>query len=72
MAVRPLTLAELSAAIGSSNESSVFHVSREEIIREQVSSCGYFLSINTDKVGLIHQSAKDYLLRPIDVLEPFA
>ncbi|KAF4627871.1 hypothetical protein G7Y89_g10282 [Cudoniella acicularis] len=35
----------------------------DEVIRDQVSYCGYFLMIKEDEVRLIHQSAKDYLLR---------
>ena len=62
MAVRPLTLSELSAAIGPSIRPSV-GLSGDEAIRDQVAFCGYFLTIKEDKVGLIHQSAKDYLLR---------
>ena len=62
MAARPLTLSELSVAIETTVHRSV-PFSRDEIIRDQVSYCGYFLTIEGDKVGLIHQSAKDYLLR---------
>jgi ankyrin repeat protein len=61
-AVRPLTLAELSAAIETPFRSSV-GLNCDEVIRDQVAFCGYFLTIKKDKVGLIHQSAKDYLLR---------
>ena len=62
MAVRPLTLSELSTAIESTVRPSAI-LSRDEVVRDQVLNCGYFLTI--DKVGLIHQSAKDYLLREI-------
>lgn len=58
--IRPLTLTELSAAIDIKASPSF---SRDEVIRDQVSHCGYFLVIKEDKVSLIHQSAKDYLLR---------
>jgi ankyrin repeat protein len=40
--------------------------SLDEVMADQVSYCGYFLTIKEGKereVGLIHQSAKDYLLR---------
>jgi hypothetical protein len=60
MAIRPLTLAELSVAI---NVNPSVSLSRDEVIRDQISYCGYFLTIKEDEVGLIHQSAKDYLLR---------
>jgi hypothetical protein len=61
MAVRPLTLSELSAAIETAVRPSVMF-NCNEVIRDQVSYCGYFLTIK-DEAGLIHQSAKDYLLR---------
>jgi ankyrin repeat domain-containing protein 50 len=61
MAVRPLTLSELSEAIGTTAVASA-GFSCEEVMRDQVLSCGYFLTIKEDEVGLIHQSAKDYLL----------
>lgn len=61
MAVRPLTISELSAAIG--DRPSAFF-SPDEVMRDQVSYCGYFLTLkDNDEVSLIHQSAKDYLLR---------
>ena len=62
IAARPLTLSELSVVTETTVGSSVIS-SRDEIIRDQVSYCRYFLMIQGDKVGLIHQSAKDYLLR---------
>ena len=63
MAVRPLRLLELSIAIETTVERSIVTFNRDERIRDQVSKCGYFLQIEKDEVGLIHQSAKDYLLR---------
>lgn len=63
MAVRPLALSELSFAIEPTEESRIVHIDRHRRIRDQVSSCGYFLVIKGDEVGLIHQSAKDFLLR---------
>ena len=62
MAIRPLTLSELSAAIETTVIPSV-GLSCDEVIRDQLAFCGYFLTIKGDEVGLIHQSAKDYLLR---------
>ena len=62
MAVRPLTLSELSAIIEPTVEPpSGF--TREAVTKEQVSYCGYFLTVEEREVNLIHQSAKDYLLR---------
>ncbi|KAM0800726.1 hypothetical protein BDR22DRAFT_230902 [Usnea florida] len=62
MAVRPLTLLELSLAIEPTVGSSIV-TNRDERIRDQISYCGYFLVIKQDEVGLFHPSARDYLLR---------
>ena len=63
--VRPPTLLELSAAIGITAEDSS-GLSCEEVMRAQVSNCRYLLTITDtptgQEVGLVHQSAKDYLL----------
>ena len=63
MAVRPLTLSELSIAIENTVKPSVLGLDRNRRIRDQISYCGSLLMIREDKVGLIHQTAKDYLLR---------
>ena len=60
MAIRPLTIAELSVAI---NVDSSMSFSPDIIIRDQISYCGDLLTIKQDEVSLIHQSTKDYLLR---------
>ena len=62
MAVRPLTLSELGIAINTTSSPSV-GFSRDEVMGDQLSCCGYFVTIEEDQVGLIHQSATDYLLR---------
>jgi hypothetical protein len=59
MAIRPLTLSELSVAI---DVKPSVGFSRDEVMRDQVSYCGYFLTIKDNEVGLIHQSAKEYFL----------
>ena len=69
MAIRPLTLPELSTAIETTIRPSTI-LSRDEVVRDQVLNCGYFLTIDGEKVGLIHQSAKDYLLRKIPDADP--
>jgi hypothetical protein len=56
MAARPLSFLELS--IGP----SVVAFSCDEVARDQVLYYGYLLTIKEDEVGLIYQSAKDYLL----------
>lgn len=62
LAARPLTLSELSAAIEPLGEPTD-GFSRDHIIKDQISHCGYFLIIRKHKVNIIHQSAKEYLLR---------
>ncbi len=61
MAVRPLTLSELSEVIGITRSSIAFNP--DDKMKDQVSCCGHFLTIKGNEVALIHQSAKDYLLR---------
>ena len=68
MAVRPLTLSELGAAIEITVPSVTF--SRDDVTRDHIYYCGYLLTIKGDKVNLIHQSAKDYLLRKIHDTNP--
>jgi ankyrin repeat protein len=67
MAVRPLTLAELSAAIG---VKPVTGLSINEAMRVYVGFCGYLLTVIGNNIGLVHQSAKDYLLREGPNLNP--
>lgn len=62
MAIRPLTLTELGTAIETRARHSL-GLGCVEAVRDQVSYCGYFLTIKNDEVGLIHQSVKEYLLR---------
>jgi ankyrin repeat protein len=61
MAVRPLTLSELSAVVDIPFKPATCF-EPNEAMRDQVSNCGYFLTIKDDEVSLIHQSAKEYLL----------
>ena len=61
MAVRPLTLSELSAALQLEKEYSI-NFGREEVMKDQISHCGYLFTLENGKVSLIHQSVKDYLL----------
>ncbi len=72
MAIRPLTLPELAAVVGIQSST---HISSNQAIRDQITLCGYFLKIQHQEVSLVHQSARDYLLRenPDDspILEEF-
>ena len=69
VAARPLTVLELSIALKQSNHDHnhdhTVPFSREEVIRDQISSCVSLLNITKHKVKLVHQSVKDYLLRKI-------
>jgi len=67
IAIRPLTLTELSAATGIR---LVAKLSIDEEMRDYVGFCGYLLTVTGNEVGLIHQSAKDYLLRKNPDLNP--
>ena len=60
MAIRPLRLRELAAAIGI--QSSIL-ITTEQAVRDQVVLCGLFLKVQEQEVYLVHQSARDYLLR---------
>jgi NACHT domain len=60
MAFRPLTLQELAAAIGIQPSSTL--ITPEQAVRDQVTLCGLFLKVQGQGLGLVHQSAKDYLL----------
>lgn len=71
MAVRPLTVLELSVGIEYNVEvHPSSHFSREEVMRDKLFYCGYFITIDGHEVNLIHQSAKDYLLRKSRDLNP--
>ncbi|KAH7069998.1 NACHT and ankyrin domain protein [Paraphoma chrysanthemicola] len=73
MATRPLKLRELAAAVDIKPASSL--IDEEHAVRDAVSACGPFLKIDDEVITLVHQSARDYLLRetPDDdsVLESF-
>ncbi|KAK4892386.1 hypothetical protein LTR27_009042 [Elasticomyces elasticus] len=60
MAVRPLTVWELAAAIGTD---ATAYVTQEQAVCDQIMACGPLIRITADTVGLVHQSAKDYLLQ---------
>ncbi|CEO59719.1 hypothetical protein PMG11_04384 [Penicillium brasilianum] len=58
MAVRPLKLQELTAAIAFSTV-----ISDEQTIRDQITLCEPILKVQDLLVRLVHQSASDYFLR---------
>jgi ankyrin repeat protein len=60
MALRPLTLAELAVAI---NARPASNLSTGQAIQDYVKSCGAFIKITKGRVDLVHQSARDYLIR---------
>lgn len=67
MVIRPLTVSELSVAFNV-RPTTIF--SADAVMRQHVTSCGHFLTLKGDEVNLIHQSAKDYLLRSTCELTP--
>jgi ankyrin repeat protein len=60
-ALRPLSLAELASALDVEATSGLMTI--EQAIRDKIAFCGPFLKIEGKIVGLVHQSAQDYLLR---------
>ncbi|KAF2006539.1 hypothetical protein P154DRAFT_415515, partial [Amniculicola lignicola CBS 123094] len=60
LAVRPLQLQELAAATGVRPSSPM---TREQASRDAVALCGPLLKIQEQEVSLVHQSAREYLLR---------
>ena len=61
IAVRPLQLQELAAAAGV--QSFPPHLSTGQATRSAITSYGPLLKVQDQEVSLIHQSARDYLLR---------
>lgn len=61
MALRPLLLEELATAVGVQPSSPLISV--ERAVRDQIALCGPFLKVQERTVSLVHQSARDYLLR---------
>ncbi|KAH0538358.1 hypothetical protein FGG08_005053 [Glutinoglossum americanum] len=60
MAVRPLTLRELAAAI---SVQPPRYRSAEEAVCDLITLCNPFLRVHNNEVSLVHKSARDYLLR---------
>ncbi|RMZ85153.1 hypothetical protein DV738_g263, partial [Chaetothyriales sp. CBS 135597] len=60
IALRPLTLQELAAAIPIQSSGSI---SSNQAIRDYVALCGPILEIHDEQVSFAHQSARDYLLQ---------
>jgi hypothetical protein len=72
MAARPLQLRELAAAVG---VQATPQMTVEQVARDAVALCGPLLKVQEQEVSLVHQSARDYLLRTEpdndEVLEAF-
>ena len=65
-----MTFLELSVAIEDDVESQPSHFSREEVMKDKLYYCGHFVTVKQNEVGLIHQSAKYYLLGKSRDLNP--
>ncbi|RFU32974.1 hypothetical protein B7463_g3376, partial [Scytalidium lignicola] len=61
MALRPLSLQELAAAVSIQSSSTL--INAERAILDEITLCGLFLKVQGQEVSLVHQSAKDYLMR---------
>ncbi|KAF1829574.1 hypothetical protein BDW02DRAFT_484368, partial [Decorospora gaudefroyi] len=72
LAVRPLKLQELAVALG---VQPLHPLSLEQAISDKITEFGPFLKVQESTVGLVHQSAREYLLREQEdsdvVLEAF-
>ena len=60
MAARPLQLRELAAAVG---VQTTPRMTVEQVAHDAVALCGPLLKVHEQEVSLVHQSARDYLLR---------
>jgi ankyrin repeat protein len=61
IAARPLQLQELAAATDIRPSSPQMTI--EQAMRDAIALCGPLLKVQEQEVGLVHQSARDYLLR---------
>ncbi|CAN9211493.1 unnamed protein product [Alternaria alternata] len=61
LAARPLQLQELAAATSVQPSSPL--MTMEQAIRDAITRCGPLLKMQKQEVSLVHQSARDYLLR---------
>lgn len=60
LAVSPLSLPELAAA---TDTHSSRYIDTETAMLDRIKMCGPIITVQDGKVNLVHQSAKDYLLR---------
>ncbi|EHK26937.1 uncharacterized protein TRIVIDRAFT_132867, partial [Trichoderma virens Gv29-8] len=60
MALRPMKLEELKTAVSLLSDTSI---SSNHVMRDHIISCGPILQTYDGQVSLVHQSARDYLLR---------
>jgi len=61
IAARPLQLQELATAVGL--QITLPQLSVEQATRDAITHCGPLLKVQEQEVSLVHQSARDYLLR---------
>jgi len=60
IAVRPLSVQELAAAVGCR---ATGLLSVEQVVRDKIRVCEPFITEQQQEISLVHQSARDYLLR---------
>ncbi|GAB1725527.1 hypothetical protein NU195Hw_Modified_11t1 [Hortaea werneckii] len=60
LAFRPLSLSELAAAVGTQTPPLLTPM---QAVRDQISMCGALVKVEGKTASLVHQSARDYLLR---------
>jgi ankyrin repeat protein len=69
LAVRPLTIAELSEVLGTKSRASLGS-HPEDVTKEHIKFCGNFLNVTESTVYLVHLSAKEFLLRKTTYSDP--
>jgi ankyrin repeat protein len=69
LAVRPLTVAELSEVLGTKDQ-EFLGLHPEDVTRDLLKFCGNFLNVTESTVHLVHQSAKEFLLRKTTYSDP--
>jgi ankyrin repeat protein len=69
LAVRPLTVAELSEVLGTKSRASLGS-QPDDVTKEHIKFCGNFLNVTESTVYLVHLSAKEFLLRKTAYSDP--
>jgi ankyrin repeat protein len=69
LAVRPLEFAELADAVA---DDLPEHMTKQQVLRDSIKLCEPLITVQDGRVLLVHQSARDYLLRQEEDVHKFA